>query len=113
LTEACSTAIGGRAAVLDGEVIVLDRHNRPNFDVRSNLARIRDITGLPLSPRRAAYKRNQTPTGRRLTRKIHLRRAVVHCRVEVRCVMPPAELGQSGGAVVFPLNWDVRKAADE
>src|SRR4051794_40507007 len=31
--------------------------------LRSNTARIRDITGLPLSPRRGAYKRNQTPTG--------------------------------------------------
>ena len=33
LTEACSTALTGRAAVLDGEVIVLDRHTRPNFDL--------------------------------------------------------------------------------
>jgi bifunctional non-homologous end joining protein LigD len=33
LTQACSTALNGRAAVLDGEVIVLDRHNRPNFDL--------------------------------------------------------------------------------
>lgn len=47
------------------------------------------------------------------TRKIHMRRTVVHCRVEVRCLMPPAELGHSGGAVVFPFNWDVRKAAEE
>jgi hypothetical protein len=47
------------------------------------------------------------------TRKIHMRRTVVHYRVEVRCLMPPAELGQSGGAVVFPFTWDVRKAAEE
>ena len=33
LTEACSTALKGRAAILDGEVIVLDRHTRPNFDL--------------------------------------------------------------------------------
>jgi bifunctional non-homologous end joining protein LigD len=33
LTEACSAALKGRAAVLDGEVIVLDRHTRPNFDL--------------------------------------------------------------------------------
>jgi hypothetical protein len=40
--------------------------------------------GPSLSPRRPAYKRDQTPTGRRLTRKVHMRCAVVHYRVEVR-----------------------------
>ena len=52
------------------------------------------------------------PAGTR-TRKIHMRRTVVHCRVEVRCLIPPAELGQSGGAVGFPFTWVVRKAAEE
>jgi hypothetical protein len=37
------------------------------------------------------------------TRKIHMRRTVVHCRVEVRYLMPPAELGQSGGSGGLPV----------
>ncbi|MGA7132279.1 MAG: helix-turn-helix domain-containing protein [Mycobacterium sp.] len=65
---------------------------------------------VSLSPRREARKRDQRPTGYGAwTRKNHIRRAVVHSRVEVRCVMPPAEFDQSDGAVGPPFSRDLRK----